>query len=75
MSTVARDETADYYVEQGFVVFTAAYLLRRGKCCGNGCRHCPYRDHQADSPPATIANGITDSGEHGPRGGPAADGS
>lgn len=19
-----------------------AYLLRRGTCCENGCRHCPY---------------------------------
>ena len=33
----------DYYVECGQVVFTEAYLLRRGQCCGNGCRHCPYR--------------------------------
>lgn len=32
----------DYYVEHGCVVFTEAYLLRRGACCGNGCRHCPY---------------------------------
>jgi hypothetical protein len=28
------------------VVFTAAYHLRRGYCCGNGCRHCPY-GHEA----------------------------
>ena len=35
---------ADYYIDPatGFLVFTAAYLLRRGYCCGNGCRHCPY---------------------------------
>jgi hypothetical protein len=26
----------------GFVVFTADFLERRGFCCGNGCRHCPY---------------------------------
>jgi uncharacterized protein DUF5522/cysteine-rich CWC protein len=33
----------DYYVdENGKVVFTAAYHLRRGTCCGNGCRHCPF---------------------------------
>ncbi|MEO0529728.1 MAG: DUF5522 domain-containing protein [Planctomycetota bacterium] len=32
----------DYYVERGSVVFTAAFLARRGWCCGNGCRHCPY---------------------------------
>ena len=36
-------EGADYYFERGLMVFTAAYLLRRGYCCGSGCRHCPYR--------------------------------
>ena len=33
----------DYYLEDGNLVFTAKYLLRRGYCCGSGCRHCPYR--------------------------------
>lgn len=32
-----------FYVENGRVVFTARYLLGRGKCCGSGCRHCPYQ--------------------------------
>ena len=32
----------DYYLEQGFVIFTEKYLKERGYCCGNGCRHCPY---------------------------------
>ncbi|WP_158408817.1 DUF5522 domain-containing protein [Fibrella aestuarina] len=31
-----------YFTEEGFVVFTAAYHLKRGYCCKNGCRHCPY---------------------------------
>jgi hypothetical protein len=36
-------EGEDYYFnEDGFMVFTAAYLLKRGYCCENGCRHCPY---------------------------------
>jgi iron complex transport system substrate-binding protein len=35
-------ENKDYYTENGFVVFTASYLQRRGYCCGSGCRHCPY---------------------------------
>lgn len=35
-------EGRDYYLENGFYVFTAEFLLRRGYCCGNGCRHCPY---------------------------------
>ena len=35
-------EGEDYYREGAFVVFTAAYHLRRGRCCESGCRHCPY---------------------------------
>jgi len=26
----------------GFTVFTELSHLKRGKCCGNQCRHCPY---------------------------------
>jgi hypothetical protein len=33
----------DYYYEGPYVVFTAEYHLKRGTCCGSGCRHCPYR--------------------------------
>jgi hypothetical protein len=36
-------EGRDYYFERSRFVLTAAYLLRRGTCCDNGCRHCPYR--------------------------------
>ncbi|MGB6692022.1 MAG: DUF5522 domain-containing protein [Terracidiphilus sp.] len=32
----------DYYFEGPYMVFTAAYHLKRGYCCGSGCRHCPY---------------------------------
>ena len=34
----------DTYVdpETKFTVFTKLSHLRRGKCCGSGCRHCPY---------------------------------
>jgi hypothetical protein len=31
-----------YYSEEGYIVFTAKYLLKRGYCCKNGCKHCPY---------------------------------
>jgi hypothetical protein len=33
----------DFYMEDGFLVFTAAYHLKRGYCCNSDCRHCPYR--------------------------------
>jgi hypothetical protein len=35
-------EGEDYYREGSAIVSTATYLLRRGFCCRNGCRHCPY---------------------------------
>ena len=35
-------EGEDYYLEGGALVFTARYHLRRGYCCENRCRHCPY---------------------------------
>ena len=43
-NNATRDErnTQDYYFENGFLVFTATYLLKRGSCCGSGCRHCPF---------------------------------
>ncbi len=33
----------DFYLDGPFMVFTAAYHLKRGFCCDSGCRHCPYR--------------------------------
>jgi hypothetical protein len=34
---------ADYYLsEEGFIIFTEAYHLKRGYCCQSGCKHCPY---------------------------------
>jgi len=32
----------DFYFEGRNMVFTAQYHLKRGSCCGSGCRHCPY---------------------------------
>ena len=32
----------EWYMEKGFVVFTEVYHLKRGYCCKNACRHCPY---------------------------------
>ena len=35
-------EGVDFYFENGFMVLTAHFLEKRGYCCNNGCRHCPY---------------------------------
>ncbi|RYG20191.1 MAG: hypothetical protein EOO07_05345 [Chitinophagaceae bacterium] len=37
------EEQVDYYFnEDGLMVFTAAYHLKRGYCCKNKCKHCPW---------------------------------
>jgi hypothetical protein len=41
-------EGEDYYLEDAMMVFTARYLLRRGYCCDNGCRECPYEKESAE---------------------------
>ena len=35
-------ENIHYTIEEGRVVFTALYLTQQQKCCGSGCRNCPY---------------------------------
>ena len=33
----------DYYISQdGYIVFTEKYHRKRGYCCKNRCKHCPY---------------------------------
>jgi len=41
-------EGIDYYIENGYWVFTEHFLRQRGLCCGGGCRHCPYRKKGKD---------------------------
>ncbi|MGD0631569.1 MAG: DUF5522 domain-containing protein [Terracidiphilus sp.] len=48
-------EPEDFYFEGPSMVFTAAYHLKRGSCCGSGCRHCPYGFADADAAPAEDA--------------------
>lgn len=39
-----------YYNEDGYVVLTEAYHLKKGYCCGNGCKHCPYNYEAVPEP-------------------------
>lgn len=41
-------EGIDFYFENGLMVLTAHFLLKRGYCCDNGCRHCPYQKAETD---------------------------
>jgi hypothetical protein len=39
--------STDYYLdENGLLVFTKEYHLKRGYCCKNACRHCPYQPEE-----------------------------
>jgi hypothetical protein len=38
----APKEGEDFYWEGPYMVFTEAWHLKRGYCCGSACRHCPY---------------------------------
>jgi len=36
-------EGIDFYLnEEGFIVFTETYHNKRGYCCKNKCKHCPW---------------------------------
>ena len=36
-------EKQDYYFDnEGLMVFTRSYHLKRGFCCNSGCKNCPY---------------------------------
>lgn len=44
-------ENVDFYInEEGLMVLTSAFHLKRGQCCGNGCLHCPYNYEKVPEP-------------------------
>jgi len=53
--TPFQARAGDFYFEPGgLLVFTEAYHLRRGYCCGSGCRHCPYPNEKMAESSARI---------------------
>ena len=48
-----------FYMEGRALVFTELYHLRRGYCCGSGCRHCPFGDGRGAS--AESLEGVNDA--------------
>ena len=50
-------EGEDFYWESEFIVFTRKFLLKRGQCCGSGCRHCPYEPRWAKGTTTVAAKG------------------
>lgn len=59
------EEGIDYYFnEEGLMVFTAAYHVKRGYCCKNKCKHCPWKygkPQDNDPRPETNLNSRNDA--------------
>jgi hypothetical protein len=36
-------QSQDFYWDSGNMVMTEEYHKKRGSCCGNRCKHCPYQ--------------------------------
>lgn len=51
-------EGEDYYFDSGLMVLTKKFLLDRGYCCGNGCRHCPYYGDDAKGQSKNSSNSL-----------------
>lgn len=50
MNLIEHKEEIFYIDASGLAVFTEAYHLERGYCCGHGCRHCPYQYEAVQEP-------------------------
>ena len=54
-SKFSKLDPEDYYhSEEGYIVFTEKYHLKRGYCCQSGCKHCPFGFNRS---PKTKKNG------------------
>ena len=50
MNAQDLEEGDFYWNEDGYRVFTEQFHLKRGHCCRNGCKHCPYNyDKKTDT--------------------------
>ncbi len=49
-----------YYNEQGYIVLTKNFHLKKGYCCGNGCKHCPYDYESVPEPLKSEMKAITE---------------
>lgn len=53
MSEPLKEGEDFYYNTEGYFVFTAAWHVKKGYCCGNGCRHCPFDFESVPEPQKT----------------------
>src|SRR5579875_972720 len=46
----SQNQEADWEItEEGLYIATRGFLVRRGYCCANRCRNCPYINWQMQS--------------------------
>ncbi|BAV09798.1 hypothetical protein SAMN05421788_1011230 [Filimonas lacunae] len=50
MSQKLIEDVDFYFNEEGLMVLTSTFHLKRGVCCGNGCLHCPYEYEKVPEP-------------------------
>ncbi|MEM6313386.1 MAG: DUF5522 domain-containing protein [Planctomycetota bacterium] len=66
MSKPSLQEGRDYVIdERGNLVFTALYLLERGRCCGSGCENCPFDYERVPEPQRSVLRAQRESKAHG----------
>lgn len=51
-----KQQPSEDYIQlpDGRIAFSAAYHLKRGYCCGAGCRYCPFEYERVREPRCTI---------------------
>ncbi len=56
---LSKHDPRDFYFdENGRMVMTESYHIKRGSRCGNGCKHCPYTPiHKKGNTTIFIDNG------------------
>lgn len=54
MSKLQIEDEDFYFDENGLMVLTKKYLLEKGYCCGNGCRHCPFNYINVPEPKRSV---------------------
>ncbi len=43
-----------YFLPDGRLVFTEQYHIKRGYCCGSGCKHCPFDFENVPEPKRSV---------------------
>ena len=64
MQNLPQLEPDDYYINnEGLMVFTEKYHIKRGFCCDNNCLHCPYKERESTGKEKTKDYGSNQSAE------------